>query len=115
MQSCRSNARPLERSFSSPATWESEPPACWFRRGPLQIELQRALCQVRSGDSSAGTDYATTTLDELPTEHRTRFVMGLGEQVLAAVPPGQRRIPTARELHELLRDDAFGAQRAIEQ
>ncbi|MGW0252461.1 hypothetical protein ACWDYH_38140 [Nocardia goodfellowii] len=85
------------------------------RRGPVQIELQRALCQVRSGDPSAGTSYATTTLDELPTQHRTRFVMGLGEQVLAAVPPDQRRIPTARELHELLRDDAFGAQRAIEQ
>ncbi|MEU4341708.1 hypothetical protein AB0H00_10610 [Nocardia sp. NPDC023852] len=84
------------------------------RRGPVQIELQRALCLVRSGDPSQGTRYATMTLDGLPTEHRTRFVMGLGEQVLAAVRSDQRRTPAVRELHELLRDDALCAQRAIE-
>lgn len=84
------------------------------RRGPVQIELQRALCLVRSGDPSQGTRYATTTLEGLPTEHRTRFVMGLGEQVLAAVASDQRRKPAAQELHELLRDDVLRAQRAIE-
>ncbi|MFE3445465.1 hypothetical protein ACFXNW_20745 [Nocardia sp. NPDC059180] len=84
------------------------------RRGPVQIELQRALCLVRGGDPSQGTDYATTTLAALPAEYRTRFVMGLGEQVLAAVPPGDRRTSTARELRELLMEDALHAQKAVE-
>ncbi|MGK8500661.1 hypothetical protein [Nocardia asiatica] len=84
------------------------------RRGPLQIELQRALCLVAAGDPTEGAGYATTSLERLPTAHRTRFVMGLGEQVLAAVPKDQRRTRSARELHELLRDDAFPTGKALE-
>lgn len=84
------------------------------RRGPVQIELQRALCLVAAGDPTEGAGYATATLERLPTEHRTRFVMGLGEQVLAAVPENQRRTRSARGLHELLRDDAFRQERALE-
>jgi hypothetical protein len=84
------------------------------RRGPIQIELQRALCLVSAGDPSEGTAYATTMLDRLPVEHRTRYVMGLGEQVLAAVPKDQRRIASVRELHELLGDDAFRQGKALE-
>ncbi|WP_281878405.1 hypothetical protein [Nocardia sputorum] len=84
------------------------------RRGPIQIELQRALCLVSAGDSIEGAGYATTTLEELPIEHRTRFVMGLGEQVLAAVPKDQRRTGSARELHELLRGDAVRRTETLE-
>lgn len=84
------------------------------RRGPVQIELQRALCLVSTGDPSQGAGYATTILQGLPTEHRTRFVVGLGEQVLAAVPSDQRRTHSARELDELLRDHALREQRAVE-
>ncbi|WP_454195990.1 hypothetical protein [Nocardia sp. Marseille-Q1738] len=84
------------------------------RRGPVQIELQRALCLVTTGDPTQGAGYATTTLEALPTEHRTQFVMGLGEQVLAAVPSDQRRTRSARELHELLRDHVARERRAIE-
>ncbi|MEV6254460.1 hypothetical protein AB0L97_14515 [Nocardia sp. NPDC051911] len=83
------------------------------RRGPVQIELQRAICLVSAGDPTEGAGHATTTLAGLPIEHRTRFVMGLGEQVLAAVPKGQRRMRSALELHELLRDDAFCREKAI--
>lgn len=84
------------------------------RRGPIQIELQRALCLVSAGDPTEGAGYATTTLEGLPIEHRTRFVMGLGEQVLAAVPKDQRRTRSARELHELLRDDAVRRVEVLE-
>ncbi|MGK8523511.1 hypothetical protein ACRS6B_19070 [Nocardia asteroides] len=84
------------------------------RRGPVQIELQRALCLVAAGDPSEGARYATTTLERLPTEHRTRFVMGLGEQVFAAVPMDQRRTRSARELHELLRDDLLRRGKVLE-
>ncbi|WP_181718740.1 hypothetical protein [Nocardia gipuzkoensis] len=84
------------------------------RRGPVQIELQRALCLVAAGDPTEGAGYAATTLERLPTEHRTRFVLGLGEQVLAAVPKNQRRTRSARGLHELLRDDAFHRERVLE-
>ncbi len=84
------------------------------RRGPVQIELQRALCLASAGDPSEGAGYATTTLEELPVEHRTRYVMGLGEQVLAAVPREHRRTRNARELHELLRDDAMRTEKVLE-
>ncbi len=84
------------------------------RRGPVQIELQRALCLVTAGDPTEGTAYATATLERLPTEHRTRFVMGLGEQVLAAVPKKQRRARNALGLHQLLRDDPFHQGKVIE-
>jgi hypothetical protein len=84
------------------------------RRGPVQIELQRALCLVAAGDPLEGAGHATTTLERLPSEHRTRFVMGLGEQVFAAVPDDQRRTRHARELYELLRDDALLRGRALE-
>lgn len=85
------------------------------RRGPVQIELQRALCLVKAGDPMEGAGHATTTLAGLPTEHRTRFVMGLGEQVLAAVSKGERPTRSALELHELLRGDAIGRQMALGQ
>ncbi|MFI6168880.1 hypothetical protein ACIBCN_19015 [Nocardia sp. NPDC051052] len=83
-------------------------------RGPIQIHLQHALCLVRSGDHDDGASRATETLASLPSDYRTRFVMGLGEQVLAAVPRDHRHHPAVKDLHEVLRDDAEHSRKAIE-
>jgi transcriptional regulator with XRE-family HTH domain len=60
-------------------------------RGPVQIELQRALCLVKAGDVSGGVESAHTTLTSLPPEHHTQPVVDLGHRVLHAVPPRDRR------------------------
>ena len=70
--------------------------------GPVRIELHQALCLVRSGDPSQGARHATATLARLPVAHRTVAVVGLGEQVLAAVPPGERRHAAVQELRQLV-------------
>jgi hypothetical protein len=82
-------------------------------RGPVQIELQRALCQVRTGDSGQGAQHATATIEGLPAEHRTRYVTSLGEQVMAAIPPGDRRGAAAQELADLIKSDMMRSQKAL--
>ncbi|WP_433657992.1 hypothetical protein ACQPW1_39590 [Nocardia sp. CA-128927] len=83
-------------------------------RGPIQIYLQHALCLVRSGGHEDGASHATETIEGLRSDYRTRFVMGLGEQVLAAVPPERRHRPAVKDLHEVLRADAERSLKAVE-
>ncbi|WP_040774798.1 hypothetical protein [Nocardia pneumoniae] len=73
--------------------------------GRLGIELQRALCHVRTGDSTEGARHATATLEVFPAESRTRFEIWLGEQVLAAIPPDERGRTASAELHEAIRSN----------
>ncbi|MFJ1456353.1 hypothetical protein [Nocardia sp. N2S4-5] len=80
-------------------------------RGPTQIELQRALCHVRGGDCTEGARHAVATVDRLPVEYRTRFVMGLSEQVYDAIPSGERGRAAVGDLRELIRSDAITLQR----
>ncbi|WP_024803138.1 hypothetical protein [Nocardia sp. BMG51109] len=83
-----------------------------FLRGPTQIELQRALCRVRSGDCAEGARHATATVERLPAEgYRTRFVMGLTEQVFDAIPPEERGRTAVTELRELIRSAAIDRRR----
>lgn len=80
------------------------PPADLY--GPIQIELQRALCLVRGGDHRHGAAHALSTLERLPAGYRIREIVRLSEQVLAAVPPAHRGDGQVKDLHELLRSDA---------
>ena len=77
-----------------------------MERGPVQIELHQALCLVRSGDPSQGARHATATVARLPVAHRTGAVVGLGEQALAAMPPGERRHTAVQELRQLVTPEA---------
>ncbi len=69
---------------------------------PAEIELQRALCLVRSGDLAQGTRHAQTTITNLPVMYRIRTVADLGQKVLAAIPAHQRRQSWAKEYGECL-------------
>lgn len=71
-------------------------------RGPAQIELQRALCLVRSGDLAQGTRYAQTTITNLPVIHRIRPVADLGQRVLSVIPAHERHQGWAKEYGECL-------------
>jgi hypothetical protein len=72
-------------------------------RGPAQIELQRALCLVRSGDLAQGTRHAQTIITNLPVMHRIRPVADLGQRVLSGIPPHERRQSWAQEYRECLK------------
>jgi hypothetical protein len=72
------------------------------RRGPAQIELQRAMCLTMAGDSSEGIRHAQRLLSTLPATDRIRPIVDLGQRVLDAVPIPLRDHPTVIEYHELL-------------
>lgn len=78
-------------------------------RGPAQIELQRALCLVREGDSREGLRHACKVITELPATDRIQPVAGLGWEVMSAVPRADRaRSGTLDDFSECFQD-AFGA------
>jgi transcriptional regulator with XRE-family HTH domain len=61
-----------------------------YPRGPAQIELQRALCLVGSGDVTAGVQHAHGVMTKLAAADRIRPVVDLGHKVLDAVPAAAR-------------------------
>ncbi|MGH3570116.1 MAG: hypothetical protein ACRDRH_29740, partial [Pseudonocardia sp.] len=71
-------------------------------RAPAQIELQRALCLVRSGDPAQGAGHAQAIITGLPVMHRLRPVADLGLKVFSAIPMSERRRSWAVEYHECL-------------
>ncbi len=71
-------------------------------RGPAEIELQRALCLVRSGDLAQGARHAQTIITNLPVMHRIRTVADLAEKVHGSIPAHQRRQSWAKEYGECL-------------
>ncbi len=77
-------------------------------RSPAQIELQRALCLVRSGDITQGTRHAQTTITDLPVMHRIRPVADLGQKVLSVIPAHERRQSWAQEYRECLKSSFPG-------
>lgn len=56
------------------------------RRGPVQIELQRALCLVSAGDVTAGVRHATGIVAAVAESDRIRPIADLAARVAAAVP-----------------------------
>ncbi len=73
-----------------------------YHRGPAQVEVMRALCLVRVGDTAAGVAHARDTIGKLPPAHRVRAVIDLGRKVLDAVPAGERDRDGVREFEVYL-------------
>ncbi|MGV9677356.1 hypothetical protein ACWDSJ_18950 [Nocardia sp. NPDC003482] len=71
-------------------------------RAIAQIEIQRALCMVQSGDFDGGARYAATVVNDLPAEHHTWGSTGLSESVLSAIPVEDRNRPAAKELRDVI-------------
>jgi hypothetical protein len=76
-------------------------------RGPAQIELQRALCLVRGGDTREGLRHAREVVSKLPVTDRIQPVAGLGWEVMSAVPLADRTQSGALDYSECFQD-AFG-------
>lgn len=64
--------------------------------------LDRTICLVRDGDISGALEYAVATFKPLTDEQREGIVSLHGQDVLRSVPARQRKLPAARQLHELL-------------
>lgn len=77
-------------------------------RDAAQIELQRALCLVRSGDFAQGAGHAQTVITDLPVIHRERPFADLGQKVLDAIPAKERRRSWAQEYRECLESSLPG-------
>ncbi len=71
-------------------------------RSPAQIELQRALCLIGSGDVLDGVRHAQSVINGLPEMHRIRPVADLGHKVLRAIPAQRRENADVREFNECL-------------
>jgi hypothetical protein len=71
-------------------------------RSPAQIELQRALCSVASGDVLPGIGHAQAVITSLPAMHRVRPVADLGSKVLRAVPAADQSQSNVQEYRECL-------------
>ncbi len=72
------------------------------RRGPAQIELMRALCLVRSGDTVAGLKHAQATMTGLAQIHQIRPVVDLSWKILDSLPAAGRKSPAANEFRDYL-------------
>jgi transcriptional regulator with XRE-family HTH domain len=71
-------------------------------RGPAQIELQRALCLVRSGHVAPGVEHAHTVMTGLPREQHIRPIVDLGRTVLRAIPAPQQHKTTVESFRAYL-------------
>ena len=79
------------------------------RRGPAQIQLQRALCLIRTGDTVEGVQLAQGVMSGLPRADQIRPVLDLSSRVLDAVPLKQQKSAAVAEFREHL--DALGLHR----
>lgn len=79
-----------------------------YRRGPAQIELQRALWMVNSGDVATGVEHASVALQSLPSKDRIRPIVALAKEVLGAVPAPQISKPVVVDFRECLELSSAG-------
>lgn len=68
------------------------------------IQLDRAICIVRSGDINTGLQIAEETLADLPSEHRTDIFVHYGWNAAIAVPARFRNQPSVTEYRDFLRN-----------
>lgn len=80
-----------------------------YARGPAQIELQRAICLAKIGDSTQATAHARVTIGALHSGDLIRPVVDLGFRVLAAIPQKDQSLPEVRNYREFI-----GSAREIE-
>jgi hypothetical protein len=71
-------------------------------RSPAQIELQRAMCLVSSGDTLTGVRHAQDVITGLPLMHRIRPVADLGHKVLRAIPAQRHNDPAVSDYRHCL-------------
>ncbi|WP_131831588.1 hypothetical protein [Pseudofrankia asymbiotica] len=74
------------------------------RRGPVLVELQRALCQVRSGDIDGGIDQAYNAMTGLPRAQYNSPIVQVSRDVATAVPPTELGRESVRAFRAYLRD-----------
>lgn len=82
-----------------------------YPRGPTQIELQRALCLVISGDTHEGVRHATVTLQRLPAEHSIRPIVDLSHKVLSSVSTADRDHPAVTAYADYLAETSPSGSR----
>ncbi|MET8152070.1 helix-turn-helix domain-containing protein [Actinoplanes sp. NPDC049668] len=58
-----------------------------YVRGPAQIELQRALCLARMGDSAGAASHALGALSQLPSADHIRPIVDLAHRVDRSIEP----------------------------
>jgi transcriptional regulator with XRE-family HTH domain len=73
-----------------------------YRRGPAQIELQRALCLVRSNDIQGGMQHAQAVVAGLSPAEHIRPIFDLSRRVLDAVPLPHRSHTHVTELRDFV-------------
>jgi hypothetical protein len=64
-----------------------------YVRGPVQIELQRALCLARMGDSEGAASHARRELSRLPSADHIQPIVDLAHRVDTSVRPTDSRLP----------------------
>jgi tetratricopeptide (TPR) repeat protein len=79
---------------------------------PALVLLDQAAHVAREGGYDEACRLAEQALVQVPPEHRTSIVVNRARALLSSVPPGQRRIPAARHLHDLVAE--AGPQLAVE-
>ncbi|MDH2429100.1 helix-turn-helix transcriptional regulator [Sphaerisporangium sp. TRM90804] len=79
---------------------------------PALVLLDQAAHLAREGGYEEACRLAEQALVQVPPEHRTSIVVNRARALLAMMPTGQRRLPAARHLHDLLAD--AGPQLAVE-
>ncbi|MDH6545204.1 helix-turn-helix transcriptional regulator [Streptomyces sp. SPB4] len=65
------------------------------------IALDQAMCAAMDGDAAAAAAHATTTVVDLPQEHRSALIIYRAREVAARVPEA-RTVPEVRVLREVL-------------
>ena len=73
-----------------------------YVRGPAQIELQRALCLARMGDSAAAASHALGELSRLPSADHIRPIVDLAHRVEKSMRPADGRLPEVVAYREYL-------------
>ncbi|KJE21189.1 Helix-turn-helix domain [Frankia torreyi] len=74
------------------------------RRGPVLVDLQRALCQIRSGDIDGGIDQAYTAMTALPRAQYNSPIVQVSRDVATAVSPTESGRENVRAFRAYLRD-----------
>ncbi|MFG1608599.1 hypothetical protein [Actinoplanes sp. NPDC049265] len=73
-----------------------------YVRGPAQIELQRALCLARMGDSAAAAAHALHELSRLPSDDHIRPIVDLAHRVERSIVPADSQLPEVSAYREYL-------------
>lgn len=73
-----------------------------YLRGPVQIELQRALCLARMGDSVGAASHALEELSRLPSGDHIRPIVDLAHRVDRSIKSADRALPEVASYRDYL-------------